>query len=50
MAQSETQIVAYADNLVLIARNKKILHEILSVLESEAKNRGLSINKKTENN
>jgi sorting nexin-29 len=40
-----TQIFAYADNVVLVSRNKNALKDALVNIESEARERGLLINK-----
>jgi len=40
-----TQIFAYADNVAILSRNKNALKDALGNIESEARERGLLINK-----
>ena len=44
IAQSSKQVIAYADDVALMARSKKSLEEGLLALGREAKRRGLEIN------
>ena len=39
------QVIAYADDLALVAKNKRVLTEKLTMISTEAEKRGLEINR-----